>query len=119
VISYRATPDVPRELLCFVTRLLITERRLRGTPAGSRALTCREQAILVLRRFRDRTRSSSSAVTTASPAPPPTSTSARAPRSSPLRLRTCTRPWSGLARRALPSCSWTGSCSPPTACPSR
>jgi hypothetical protein len=56
VITYRATLDVPMELLRFVTRLLITERRLRGTPAGSRALTCREQAILVLRRFRDRTR---------------------------------------------------------------
>jgi hypothetical protein len=56
VITYRATLDVPTELLRFVTRLLITERRLRGTPAGSRALTCREQAILVLRRFRDRTR---------------------------------------------------------------
>ena len=56
MITYRATLDVPRELLRFVTRLLITERRLRGTPAGSRALTCREQAVLVLRRFRDRTR---------------------------------------------------------------
>jgi DDE superfamily endonuclease len=56
VITYRATLDVPMDLLRFVTRLLITERRLRGTPAGSRALTCREQAILVLRRFRDRTR---------------------------------------------------------------
>jgi hypothetical protein len=56
VITYRATLDVPMELLRFVTRLLVTERRLRGTPAGSRALTCREQAILVLRRFRDRTR---------------------------------------------------------------
>ena len=56
MITYRATLDVPAELLRFVTRLLIAERRLRGTPAGSRALTCREQAILVLRRFRDRTR---------------------------------------------------------------
>jgi hypothetical protein len=56
VITYRATLDVPRELLRFVTRLLIQERRMRGTPAGSRVLTCREQAILVLRRFRDRTR---------------------------------------------------------------
>jgi hypothetical protein len=56
LITYRATLDVPAELLRFVTRLLIAERRDRGTPAGSRALTCREQAILVLRRFRDRTR---------------------------------------------------------------
>lgn len=44
------------ELLRFVTRLLILERWQRGTPSGSRALTCRDQAILVLRRFRDRTR---------------------------------------------------------------
>jgi hypothetical protein len=56
LITYRATLDVPAELLRFVTRLLIMERRRRGTPAGSRALTCREQAVLVLRRFRDRTR---------------------------------------------------------------
>ena len=56
MITYRATLDVPAELLRFVTRLLIMERFRRGTPAGSRALTCREQAILVLRRFRDRTR---------------------------------------------------------------
>ena len=56
MITYRATLDVPGELLRFVARLLILERRDRGTPAGSRALTCREQAIMVLRRFRDRTR---------------------------------------------------------------
>jgi len=56
LITYRATLDVPTELLRFVTRLLILERRDRGTPAGSRCLTCREQAILVLRWFRDRTR---------------------------------------------------------------
>jgi hypothetical protein len=56
LITYRATLDVPMELLRFVTRLLIRERWQRGTPAGSRALTCRAQAILVLRRFRDRTR---------------------------------------------------------------
>jgi len=56
LITYRATLDVPAELLRFVTRLLIMERWRRGTPPGSRALTCREQAVLVLRRFRDRTR---------------------------------------------------------------
>jgi DDE superfamily endonuclease len=56
LITYRATLDVPVELLRFVTRLLILERRDRGTPAGSRSLTCREQAILALRWFRDRTR---------------------------------------------------------------
>jgi hypothetical protein len=47
---------VPLELLRYVARLLAAERRLRGTPAGSRSLTCRDQAILALRWFRDRTR---------------------------------------------------------------
>ena len=56
MITCRATLDVPMELLRFVTRLLILERRRRCAPAGSRALTCREQAVMVLRRFRDRAR---------------------------------------------------------------
>jgi hypothetical protein len=56
VITYRAMPDIPAELLRYLTRLLAAERRLRDTPAGSRKLTCREQAILALRWFRDRTR---------------------------------------------------------------
>jgi hypothetical protein len=56
VITYRAMLDVPAELLRYLTRLLAAERRHRGTPAGSRKLTCREQAILALRWFRDRTR---------------------------------------------------------------
>ena len=56
MITYCARLDVPMELLRFVTRLLILERRRRCTPAGSRTLTCREQAVMILRRFRDRTR---------------------------------------------------------------
>jgi hypothetical protein len=92
VITYRATLDVPAELLRFVTRLLTMERRQRGTPAGSRALTCREQAILVLRRFRDRTRIEQLGRDHASRALPRTATSARAPRSSPPGPLTCTRP---------------------------
>jgi hypothetical protein len=55
VIAYRATLDVPRELVLFVARLLLAERRRRGTPRGSRALTCFWQAVLGLRWFRDRT----------------------------------------------------------------
>jgi hypothetical protein len=47
VITYRATLDVPMDLLRFVIRLLTAERRLRGTSAGSRVLACRQQAILV------------------------------------------------------------------------
>jgi hypothetical protein len=55
VIAYRATLDVPRELAHFVAKLLLAERRRRGTPRGSRALTCFWQAVVGLRWFRDRT----------------------------------------------------------------
>jgi hypothetical protein len=55
VIAYRATLDVPRELAQFTAQLLAAERRRRGTPKGSRALTCFWQAVLGLRWFRDRT----------------------------------------------------------------
>jgi hypothetical protein len=48
--------DVPAELLRYLSRLLAAERRHRGTPARSRKLSCRDQAILALRWFRDRTR---------------------------------------------------------------
>ena len=55
MIAYRATLDVPRELVQFTAKLLAAERRRRGTPRGSRALTCFWQAVLGLRWFRDRT----------------------------------------------------------------
>jgi hypothetical protein len=55
VIAYRATLDVPRELVQFVAGLLLAERHRRGTPRGSRALTCFWQAVLGVRWFRDRT----------------------------------------------------------------
>lgn len=55
MIAYRATLDVPRELAWFTARLLLAERRRRGTPRGSRALSCFWQAVLGLRWFRDRT----------------------------------------------------------------
>ena len=56
MIPYRAMLDVPADLLRYLSRLLSAERRRRGTPARSRKLTCREQALLALRWFRDRTR---------------------------------------------------------------
>jgi hypothetical protein len=56
LIPYRAMLDVPAELVRYLSRLLAAERRHRGTPAGSRRLSCRDQAILALRWFRDRTR---------------------------------------------------------------
>ena len=55
MIAHRATVDVPRELAWFTARLLLAERRRRGTPQGSRALSCFWQAVLGLRWFRDRT----------------------------------------------------------------
>ena len=55
MIVYRATLDVPKELAQFVAALLLAERRQRGTPKGSRALSCFWQAVLGLRWFRDRT----------------------------------------------------------------
>jgi hypothetical protein len=55
VIAYRATLDVPRELAWCAAGLLLAERRRRGTPRGSRALSCFWQAVLGLRWFRDRT----------------------------------------------------------------
>ena len=55
MIAYRATLDVPRELAQFTAKLLAAERRRRGTPRGSRALTCFWQPVLGLRWFRDRT----------------------------------------------------------------
>src|SRR5208282_4851002 len=57
VIAYRATLDVPPpgELVEFTAKLLRAERRRRGTPRGSRALTCFWETVLGLRWFRDRT----------------------------------------------------------------
>jgi hypothetical protein len=56
VITYRATLDVPDGLVRYLARLLAAERRRRRTPAGSRKLNCRGQAVLALRWFRDQAR---------------------------------------------------------------
>ena len=55
MITYRATLDVPPELAAVTAGLLAAERRRRGTPRGSRKLTCFWHAVLGLRWFRDRT----------------------------------------------------------------
>ncbi|WP_232831989.1 transposase family protein [Nocardiopsis sp. FIRDI 009] len=55
MVTYRAILDVPREAVLFLSHLLATERRLRGTRKGTRALTCFHQAVLALRHFRDGT----------------------------------------------------------------
>lgn len=54
VIAYPAMLDVPRELVTYVSRLLATERRARGTRRNSRALSCGKQALFVLVWFRKR-----------------------------------------------------------------
>jgi len=48
LIAYRATLDVPRELVLEVAKLLRAERRARGTRKGTRLLTCFRQALFVL-----------------------------------------------------------------------
>ena len=48
MIAYRAMLDVPRELVTYVSRLLATQRRTRGTRRGTRALTCWRQALFAL-----------------------------------------------------------------------
>ena len=52
MIAYRATLDVPRELVRYLSRLLAAERRARGTRKGTRKLTCWYQALMVLAWFR-------------------------------------------------------------------
>lgn len=52
MITYRAMVDVPRELVRYLARLLAAERHARGTRTGTRALTCYNQALLVLIWFR-------------------------------------------------------------------
>ena len=53
MITYSATLDVPAEAATLLVELLVAERLRRGTGVGARAATCRQQAILVLRWFRD------------------------------------------------------------------
>ena len=54
MLSYRVTLDVSFQLALFVSRLLAEHRREIGTRAGTRALTCRKQAVFALAWFRDR-----------------------------------------------------------------
>jgi len=52
VITSSATLDVPAETATLLTELLVAERLRRGTGIGARAASARDQAILVLRWFR-------------------------------------------------------------------
>src|SRR3954469_18042986 len=53
VITHSATLDVPAETATLLTELLVAERLRRGTGVGTRAASARDQAILVLRWFRE------------------------------------------------------------------
>lgn len=55
MIAYSATLDVPEETATLLVDLLVAERRRRGTGVGSRAASCFDQAVLVLRWFREDT----------------------------------------------------------------
>ena len=53
MIVCSATLDVPEEAARLLVELLVAERLRRGTGVGARAATCRQQAIVVLRWFRE------------------------------------------------------------------
>jgi hypothetical protein len=55
VITYSATLDVPVDTATQLVELLVAERRRRGTGIGARAASCFDQAVLVLRWFREDT----------------------------------------------------------------
>jgi len=57
-ITYTATLPVRDETVLRISALLHAEQRRRGTRAGRRALTCYQQAVLVLRWLLDNTRMS-------------------------------------------------------------
>ena len=57
-VTYTAALSVREETVLFVSNLLHAERRRRGTRAGTRALGCFRQAVLVIRWFLDGTRMS-------------------------------------------------------------
>src|SRR5436190_15124946 len=55
-VTYTATLSVREETVLFVSGLLHAERQRRGTRAGTRALGCFKQAVLIIRWFLDGTR---------------------------------------------------------------
>jgi hypothetical protein len=52
LIAYPATLDVPTELVRYLSGLLRTERRRRGTRENTRLISCWKQAVFVLAWFR-------------------------------------------------------------------
>lgn len=101
MIAYRATLDVPRELVQFAAALLAAERRRRGTPRGSRALTCFWQAVLGLRWFLDRTAPEALARDHGISRATACRYLDEVIACSPARLLACAKRWSGPKTRAL------------------
>jgi hypothetical protein len=54
VVPYRVMPDVPAELVRFVSGLLAARRREIGTRKGTRKPGCSRQALFALAWFRDK-----------------------------------------------------------------
>jgi hypothetical protein len=54
VLSYRVILDVPVEVTLYLAELLRAHRGEIGTRRGTRALSCRRQAVFALAWFRDR-----------------------------------------------------------------
>ncbi|GIF09841.1 hypothetical protein Asi03nite_73790 [Actinoplanes siamensis] len=55
-VTYTAVLPAREHTVDVLTRLLAAERARRGPRSGTRALSCRDQAILILRWFLDGTR---------------------------------------------------------------
>ena len=55
MITYSATLDVSADTVTRLVEPLVAERRRRGTGIGARAASCFDQAVLVLRWFREDT----------------------------------------------------------------
>ncbi len=55
MLTYAATLDVPEQTATLLIELLAAERLRRGTGVGARAASCLDQAVLVLRWFREDT----------------------------------------------------------------
>src|SRR5215207_11653564 len=91
VITYSATLDVPEATAALLTDLLIVERRRRGTGIGARAASARDQALLVLRWFRDDADIKILARDIAVSVPPATGICTKASTCSPRTPPTCTK----------------------------
>src|SRR5215470_12755104 len=109
-VTYTAVLPVRDETVDFLAGLLAAERARRGTRTDTRALSCHDQAVLVLRWFLDGTRMSQLARDNRISSPPATTTCTRASTCSPRGRPACTaRCWwprqPGTATSSSTACS--------------